>query len=354
MAFLKIENVAIRGISACVPEHVEENIDLPVFKEGEAERVIAQTGIERKHTIGNANITTADLCEKACNVLIEELGWERDSIDALMYVASEGDYIMPPTSCILQDKLGLSEECLTIDERQGCPGWVIGLSSLSALVATGSIKRALLLNGDICTILNSRLDKETAPLFGDAGAVTAIEYDENADPMYFYHGTRGKEFKAIHIPEGGHRNPLTPESLEYIEYGENQKRKGIQCVMDGMSVFGFGMNMGTKAVNNLCEKFSINMDNVDYFLFHQANRYMNDKIRKKLKLNPERVPFSMKDFGNTSNASIPLTAVTQCRSQLENNKLNIIGCAFGVGLAGASVYFKANNIVCPELVLYKN
>lgn len=352
MAFLTIKNVAIRGIAACVPEHVEENLNLSVFKEGEAERVIAQTGIERKHTIGEQNITTADLCEKACIELLDKLGWDRGSIDALMYVASEGDYIMPPTSCVLQHKLGFSEECLTIDERQGCPGWIIGLSSLSSLVSHGSIKRAILLNGDICTVLNSRKDKETAPLFGDAGVATALEFDETSTPLYFYHGTRGKDFKAIFIPDGGHRSPATVESLQYKEYGVNQCRTRLQCEMDGMGVFSFGMTMGTKSVNSLCEHFNIAKESIDYFVFHQANRYMNDKIRKKLKLDPEKVPFSMKDFGNTSNASIPLTIVTQCNEAYNTMKLKNIGCAFGVGLAWASVYFETNKIVCPSLVLY--
>ena len=352
MGYNVVNNVVIRGIAACVPKHVDENIDLPIFKDGHAARVIAQTGIERRHTIGQQSITTADLCEKACNKLLDELGWERDTIDVLLFVASEGDYIMPPTSCVLQDKLGLSEECLTIDERQGCPGWVIGLNSLAALLSSGSLRRGLLLNGDICSLLNSQLDKETAPLFGDAGVATALEYDPTANPMCFYHGTRGRDYKAIHIPDGGHRNRLTKESVDLIEYGENQKRQRIQCVMDGMSVFSFGLSMGTKSVNALCEHYGIDKEKVDLFLFHQANFYMNDKIRKKIGLPAEKVPYSLRDYGNTSNASIPLTAITQRRDEIISQPLKIVGCAFGVGLAWASVYFETNGIVCPELMLY--
>ncbi|SFP02602.1 3-oxoacyl-ACP synthase III family protein [Prevotella sp. tf2-5] len=353
MAFIKIDKVAVRGMAACVPEHIEENIDLPFFKDGEAERVIAQTGIERKHTVGEGDFTTADLCEKACNELIEKLGWERDSIDAIVFVCSVGDYILPPSSCLLQDRLGLSESCLAIDIKQGCPGWVIGMSTATALVATGSIKRAILMNGDLNSLLNSRRDKETAPIFGDAGAATALEYDENAPTMYFYHGTRGKDFKFAYIPEGGHRNKLTPESLEYKEIRPNVLRRGIDTIMDGMGVFAFGLNVGPKLIKCPCEHYGLNMDEVDFFVFHQANKYLIDKIRKKLKIEPERVPYCIKDFGNTGNCCVPLTLVSQCNEEMNNKKLKIMGCAFGVGMAWSSVYFETDKIVCPQLLLYK-
>lgn len=109
MAFISIPNVAIRGISACVPSHVEENIDLPVFKEGEASRVIAQTGIERKHTV-ESGTTASDLCVKAANKLLEDLGWGKDTIDVIVFVSSSADYVVPPTACIIQEELGIARD----------------------------------------------------------------------------------------------------------------------------------------------------------------------------------------------------------------------------------------------------
>ncbi|RHL08522.1 MULTISPECIES: ketoacyl-ACP synthase III [Bacteroides] len=349
MAFLSIPNVAIRGIAACVPKNIEENLNLPVFKEGEAVRVINQTGIERKRTVENGT-TISDLCKEAFNCLIDKLNWERESIDVLVLVSSSADYITPPTANVLQGLLDLSEECIAFDIRQGCPGWVVGLSTVSSMISLGNLKRAVILCGDVSTLLNSPIDKETRPLFGDAGTATAIEYAVDAPVLQFQQGTRGKDFQAIMTPYGGLRNPVTEEALKFVEYGSNQIRRGIDCRMDGMNVFSFGLSVAPKSVQSLCEYYDIDRESIDYYFFHQANQYMNEKIRKKLKIDLSKVPYSLKNFGNTSGASIPLTIVTQCQEAFSTRKLNNIACAFGVGLAWGSVHFETNCIICPELI----
>lgn len=351
MAFFRIKNVKISGISACAPAHVEDNLDIPVFNEGEAERVIAQTGIRQKHTVPNSSMLASDLCVVACKKLLEELKWDRSTIELLGFVSLSHDYQEPPTACILQDRLGLPEDCMTIDMNQGCSGWVNGLCTISSLVMTGSVKRAILLNGDTSSLLNSPYDKEARPLFGDACAATALEYDENASEMKFNFGTRGKDFAAILRKYGGLRYPITEESLQFKEIAEHIIRRDKDCTMDGMGVFAFGMSTAPKSVMSLCETYDIDLESIDYFLMHQANRYMNEKIRKKLKMPVEKSPYSLGDFGNTSSASIPLTIVTQCRENFETNRLKNLATAFGVGLAWGSVYFETDRIVCPEIVL---
>lgn len=349
MAFLSVPDVAVRGISACAPAHVEENAGLPVFREGEASRVIAQTGIERRHTIADG-ITTSDMCARAFDSLVAGLHWDKRSIEAIVFVTSAADYIVPPTSCVLQDRLGLPEECLCIDIRHGCPGWVVGLSSAAALLGRRGLKRAVLLCGDSPTYLSSPLDKETRPLFSDAGTATALEYQEGAPPIEFHFGTRGKDYKAIHTPCGFQRSPVTKEALEYKKYGEHRLRRGIDFEMDGMSVFGFGLSVAPESVKALCGHYGIDKEKIDFFLFHQANMYMNEKIRKKLGIAAEKVPYSLREFGNTSCASIPLTMVTCIREACIGRKLDNIGCAFGAGLAWGSVHFETDRIVCPGLI----
>lgn len=351
MAFLAIKNVSIVGISACSPCHVEDNLDIPVFNDGEAERVIAQTGIHQKHTVPDGSLLASDLCVAACEKLLDELKWEHDTIDLLGFVSLSHDYQEPPTACILQHRLGLSENCMTIDMNQGCSGWVNGLCTISSLVSTGNIKRALLLNGDTSSLLNSPYDKEARPLFGDAGVATAIEFDELAPKMMFNFGTQGKDFAAIIRKYGGMRYPITEESLKFKEIAEHIVRRDKDCTMDGMGVFAFGMSTAPKSVKSLCETYGIDMESIDFFLMHQANRYMNEKIRKKLKMPAEKSPYSLADYGNTSSASIPLTIVTQCREDFEARHLKNLATAFGVGLAWGSVYFETDRIVCPEIVL---
>lgn len=351
MAFLEIKNVRIAGIAACVPAHVEDNLSIPVFHEGEAERVIAQTGIKQKHTVVDNSTLASDMALAAAEKLLNEMKWDKATIEALCFVSLSHDYPEPPTACILQDRLGLPEDCMTIDINQGCSGWVNGLSVLSTMVSTGNIKRALLLNGDTSSLLCSPYDKESRPLFGDGSAATALEYDETAGEIYFNFGTRGSDFKAILTKFGGLRYPITEDALKFKEYGENIVRRDKDSTMDGMSVFAFGMNTAPKSVSSLCEKYNINLEGIDYFLMHQANMYMNEKIRKKLKVPAEKTPYSMGEYGNTSSASIPLTIVTQLHEKMEQEKLKIMAVAFGVGLAWGSIYFETQSIVCPEIVL---
>ena len=350
MAFLEIKNVKISGISACVPAKVEENTDIPVFKEGEAERVIAQTGIERKHVVTPGQ-SVSDLCAKAFEAVVNDLGWDKESIDLLALTTDAQDYLVPPTVCVIHGMLGLPERTMTMELKQGCPGWVIGLSTIASMMSTGYIKRAVLLCGDIPTLQNSPLDKETRPLFGDAGTATALEYDVNAAPMEFDFGSRGKDFKAIFTPQGGMKEPLTEDSLKFVDYGENKLRRPIDVSMDGMSVFSFGFSTAPKSVKALADEFNISIDDIDYLALHQANHYLNEKIRKKLKVPAEKVPYSMKDYGNTGSPSILLTLVSQCAEDFKNRNLNIIACAFGVGLAWGSVHFKTDKIACPPIQL---
>lgn len=353
MAELSIKNVSIRGISACVPQNTEENLGLQVFKEGEAARVIAQTGIERKHKVKGYGITASDLCEKAFEKLLEELHWDRTEIDLLAFVTLTPDYLEPPTGNIMHGRLGLSEDCMVVDLTQGCPGWINGLATVSSLVSHGSIRKAVLLNGDTATLMRSPMDKESLPLFGDAGVATALEYCEEAPALEFNFGSRGKDWEAISRHAGGFRNPIVEDSLKFKKIGEYIERRDIDAVMDGMGVFAFGISTAPKSVVSLCEKFNINLDNIDYFLMHQANKYLNEKIRKKLKVDPDKTPYSLKDYGNTSGASIPVTIVTQCNHEFATKELDVVACAFGVGLAWGSLHFKTNRIVCPNVIYYE-
>ncbi len=357
MAFLKIENVAIKGISACVPPKVEENRDIPFYTQEEAEKVIESTGVERKHIVADSGITASDLCLKACERLLDDLGWERDSIDLICNVTQTSDYTNHPNAFVLHEKLGLKNDCMSLDIYHGCPGWVIGLSSAASLVSHGTLKRALLLVGDNITSVQGGLDRESRPLFGDAGTATALEFEVNAHPILFETGTNSKDGVSLIVHKGGVREPHTVESYkQWLQVLDGTlSPEGVADQMDGMSVFSFGITSPPKSIKKLCEQYEINLDDVDKLVLHQANKFMINKIAKKLKINDERVPSCLKDYGNTTNSSIPLTIVTQCHGEYASRRLKTIGCGFGTGLAWGSVYFETENIICPEiLTLEKN
>ena len=349
MAFLKIENVRIRGISACVPKQVDENNTFSLFDDNAYKNFVATTGIERKR-IAEDGVCTSDLCVAAAEKLIADLHWNKENISFLIFVTQTADYVLPATSPIMQNRMGLSKDCFTLDISLGCSGWVYGMSVLSALIGTFKNGKGLLLAGDTshCSIT----DKSTYPLFGSAGTVTALEYAENAEPLLFGLNSDGSGYKAIIINDGplGSRNPVTSASFEPVVRGEGVISNNNEVILDGMDVFAFGIKRAPESVNKLIEAFYLEKETIDYFTFHQANLFMNEQIRKKLKLPVEKVPYSLKDFGNTSSASIPLTMVTQLKEELETKPLKHIACGFGVGLSWGSIYFNTYKIVCSELI----
>ena len=354
MAFLKIPNVAIKGITACVPPIVEENKDIPFYTPDEAKKVIESTGVERKHIVADSGITASDLCLKACQELIKDLGWERESIDLICNVTQTSDYTNHPNVFVLHEKLGLKNDCMCLDLYHGCPGWVIGLSTVASLVSQGYLKRALLLDGDNITSVQYGQDRECRPLFGDCGSATALEFDENAMPLYFQTGSNSIDGVALIRKRGGVRYPHTVESYrqELGMLNGELSTEGLDDLMDGMSVFSFGITTPPKSIKQLCEHFDINLENVDKLILHQANLFMVNKIAKKLKMPSEKVPSCLKDYGNTTSTSIPLTIVTQCNTDYSDKKQSTVACAFGTGLAWASVYFETDKIVCPDIIVY--
>ncbi len=349
MAYLSFPNVRVVGMSACVPKEIDNNRTTPLIPDAERDNLINSIGIFQKR-IAPDGVCSSDLCYEAAERLISGLGWEKSEIEALVFVSQTPDYILPATACILQERLGLPTECMALDVSLGCSGWVYGMSTVASLVSNGSIRKALLLVGDLGTRTNSPRNKSDFPLFGDAGTCTALVYEPGATGVRIHLGTDGSGKDAIIIPDGGYRNPVTPESLEYRDYGDGQICTGLHARMDGMSVFSFAITKGPKSIRGLCERYGIDLEGIDCLVLHQANRLITEKIRKKLKFPEEKCPVSMDEFGNTSCATIPLTLVVRRRQELQSGPFTTIACAFGVGLSWGSVYFETDKIVVPDLI----
>ncbi len=353
MSFIKVDNVRIKGISACVPPKIEENKDLPFYSSlEEAEQVIKATGIERRH-VASPDIAVSDLCFKATEKLLEDLGWEKESIDCLVLVTQNADYINHPTSFVVHERLGLPEKTICLDLFHGCPGWVVGLSCVLPLLSSGNIKRMLYLDGDTVSKDQDALSREDKPLFGDAGTATALEYDENAPSMYFNIGTKSDEGKALIKPIGGWKTPFTVDTLKnkldrlsgaIPPEGEDENR-------DSMDVFSFAITKVPKALKSLCNQFDLNIDSVDNLVLHQANKLILETIAKRLKIPMDKVPLSLRNYGNTTSASIPLAIVSERAERFRNSKQNTLVCGFGQGLSWGAGYFETENIVVPDVVI---
>ena len=348
MAFFHFKNVKVSGIAAGVPSNVLNNLtaDYQISKEYDNAAFVETTGvIERRFS---HDLTTSDLCFAAAKRLINDLSWSPNDIDAIIVVSQTLDFILPATACIMQDKLGCNKECYAEDIQLGCSGWVYGLSNIASLLQNGNIKKALLCAGDARGQFINR-SRKGDPLFGSAGTVTALEYCEDSEGLFCHYGTDGSGYEAIIKPQGGARYPMTKETFDYVE--ENGKEyNGLSSRMNGMDVFSFGISTAPKSIKKLSEHYGFNYLESDYYIFHQANKKMNDMIVKKLKLPKDKVPSCMSHFGNTSSASIPLTIVTQLKGCASYGRKEFLCCGFGVGLSWGTVKFSTDNLVISKLV----
>ena len=349
MASFSISNISIKGLACCVPKNIEQNVNIPYMTAEEIEKFKDATGIAERRVV-NTETCTSDLCYNAAEKLIEDLGWNKSEIDILVFVSQSADYILPVTATLLQNRLGLSTNCIAFDVPLGCSGYVYGMSIISSMMNACSLRKGILLVGDTSTKLISKLDKSTLPLFGDAASATAFVYDEQADDLLFDLGSDGSGAEAIIIKDGGARNRINYASLEYQDFDSGIKRNNCHLVLEGMDVFSFGISQAPKTVNALISKFDIDFNSIDYFVFHQANLMMNKMIVKKLKIPTEKVPYSLFNFGNTSSATIPLTIVTNLASKLINEKKQLLCCGFGVGLSWGTVKVTFDNVLISNLI----
>ena len=339
----------MKGVSACVPKEKELTKDYALFSNEEHDLFVKSVGIAERR-VAPFEVTTSDLCFHAAEKLIKDLDWKKEEIDCLIFVSQSPDYFLPATSIILQHRLGLSKNTMSFDVSLGCSGYVYGLQLMSSILSSGQIKKGLLLVGDKSTLSTHIEDKSTYPLFGDAGTATAIEFDANATPIYFNLQSDGGGEDAIKILDGAARNTVRDDTFDIMEIEPGIKRSRRHLILNGIDIFNFALKEVTPNINELFRFANIEKEKVDYFVFHQANRLINESVRKKLKvLDTTKVPYSINLFGNTSSASIPLTMVTQIKEQLKNHN-TLLFSGFGVGFSWASCLFETDEVYCSDLI----
>ena len=170
--------------------------------------------------------------------------------------------------------------------------------------------------------------------------------------MNFMYGVDGSGFDAVWAPYGGMRNPVTPDSLVEKEVSPGVYRRGVDMIVNGMDVFGFAIKQPPRSLKELISTFQIDVETVDLLLLHQANKFIDEKIRKAVNIPPEKTPYCLEEYGNVTSASIPLTMVTRCGSQLSGEEQHCVACGFGVGLAWASMEFYAGNVIICDVITY--
>jgi 3-oxoacyl-[acyl-carrier-protein] synthase-3 len=343
MALFSLHDISIKGISASVPSVIEDNAGLDLIPEKQRAAFIETTGI-RYRRIAPAGLTAADLCRRAAESLLAEIGWGAQEVDLLIFVTQTPDHIIPNSASIIQHKLGMSNRSIVFDINLGCSGYVYGLSMIGALLQNIPNGKALLLVGDCSSSVVSKNDKSTYPLFSDAGSATALER-KDGQVWHFNLQTDGAGNEDIMVKGGGMRNPFSADSLIEKEYSAGEQRNDLQMKLDGFNIFNFALREVAGNIETLLKKHNISQASVDYFVLHQANKLILECVRKKLKESAEKFPYSLYHFANTSSASIPVTIVSQLRDSLKQQKANMLLSGFGVGLSWGSAYLPFDEVV---------
>ena len=343
----------VTGVAAAVPRNVVYTTDFDFFTPEEAGVFNNTVGIKQRH-IAPEDVCASDLCFAAAEQLLADLKWERARVDILIFESVTGDYKTPPTSCLLQDRLGLSEDCFAMDIPMGCCGCMYAITTGGNLLSSGNVKRALLLIGDTALRMGSMKDKSRVPLFGDCGTAMALEYDPTASDIVVDFHTYGKGYEALMTPHGGFRHPVTKESFEYEDFGNGIVRAPLHTLINGMNVFSFAISKPPRSIETFMTDYGIDKErDVDYFLIHQANKMIVDRIVKKLKLPLEKVPYNLEEFGNLGGASIPSLMVTRLREQLMTGEKSLLMSSFGLGLTWGTMWIKTKPMVISEMVVIK-
>ena len=351
MAIISYKNVGITALSACVPKRVIDNYhySLDIWPEEEVRKVVDKVGVAERRFVDD-NTCSSDLCFAAAEKLISDNNIDRGEIDLLVFLSQTPDYRMPATSILLQDRLGLPISTMAFDISLGCSGFISALCIVYSMMQNCGFRKALLLNGETRSKVYSRKDRREAFIFGDAGVAALVERGAQFGESHFSINSDGSRGGLIMIPGGGYRNMSSPETLKervVDEYGNI--RSDEQGSMKGADVFNFVIAEVPKDIKRLFAAANEDIQAMDYYVFHQANAFINNYVAKKMKLEKDKIPWTINKFGNTSSVSVPLTIASELRDRMSGEK-KLMMSAFGVGMAWATAIVPFVDCRISELV----
>lgn len=338
-----MKKAAIVGIASYVPEGELSNEELSRdFGDWTPEKIFEKTGI-RTRRIAAEHETSSDLGVRAAEALFAKGICSRDEIDYLLFCTQSPDYFLPTTACIVQDRLKLPTSCGAIDFNQGCSGYVYGLSLAKSLVETGVANNVLLITAETYSKFINRRDRSVRTVFGDAAAASLIRGVESDVDLIgpFVFGTDGRGAENLIVKAGGLRMPLSDVTREEREDKGGNWRSDANLYMNGPEIFNFTLSTLPKAINALLAKSQQSLESVDYFIFHQANKFMLDRLRAKLNIAPEKFCIDMDWCGNTVSSTIPiaLERATDSGAVKAGDQAMVVG--FGVGYSWAAAMMRA-------------
>lgn len=336
-----INNVNLVAVNSWLPQTSVELRSLSsLYGDAEVESIIKATGVERVR-IADDTMTSSDMCFYAAEALFEKEQFDRSRIDGLVFVSQTTDWILPATSISLQDRLGLSKEVVCIDIHYGCSGYIYGLFQAASWIACGACENVLVLAGDTTSRMINEHDKSLRLVFGDCGTASIVS--KAPGQMGFHIQSDGSGSDRLIVPAGGFRLPISEET-SILEWDEDKNgRTKNDLFMDGMAIFNFAITKVHKNINTLIENMNWQKEDVGFYGLHQANEFMVNYVRKKLKVDEKLVPVNVRNYGNTGPATLPLLLSDVCSCEHSYDLSKTIMSGFGVGLSWGSVATDLSN-----------
>lgn len=348
-------NKRVSGVLAVLPANektfLEEmkNFNAPEARSLKLKEVM---GYDR-HRLVKGDVCVSDLAVFGMEHLFSKGLLDKDSIDALILITQSPDHFMPPTSSIIQGRLNLKKDMICLDISQGCAGFVMGLMQAFMLLEQESIRKVVLINADVLSRKTSPKDRNSYPLIGDAAAITVIERDPQESVIHANLKMDGTQNQVLMIPAGGFRMPSTPETAVLEDAGENNLRAKDHLRMDGSAVFNFVQLEVPPMIESLLAFAGKPIESVDYFLFHQPNKFMLEKLADKMKVPYKKMPRNVvQHFGNSSGVSIPIALALNLADRAKQGRFQACLAGFGVGLTWGSMLMRLGGLNFCEMIDY--
>lgn len=298
-----------------------------------------------EHRIAAPGQTSYDFCQFGLQYLFDNNLLKPEEIDALLFVSQSPDYFMPPTSNLLHGHFGLRQDCLCMDINQGCAGFELGMIQACLLLDQTVVKKVVLLNADVLSPKVSPRDRNSKPLIGDAAAITVVEQCEAENPIYANIKMDGTGALVLNIPAGGFRLPCSSKTAVMEEDAAGNFRSKDNLVMQGDDVFNFVQREVPPMIEHLYEQSGVDRNDVDWYMFHQPNKFMLNKLADKLGVPREKMPANIvENFGNASGVTVPTCISFNLGDQLCNVEMQFCMAGFGVGLTWSSIMMKVGNL----------
>jgi 3-oxoacyl-[acyl-carrier-protein] synthase-3 len=330
----------ISGLLAVVPAHEQsflEDMKNFNFPEGRSRKLMEVMGYD-KHRLVEPGVCVSDLAVFGLQRLFDSKMLGPDDFDALILATESPDHFVPPTSNVIQGRLNLKHDLFCLDINLGCAGFVVGLIQAFLLLEQESIRKVVLINADVMSRKTSPKDRNSYPLVGDAASITIIERDTADTVIHANLKMDGTRNEVLMIPAGGFRLPSSPETAVLEDVGDHNLRAKDHLRMNGAAVFNFVQVEVPPLIESLLATAGVSIESIDYFLFHQPNRFMLEKLADKMNVPYAKMPMNVVEhYGNSSGVTIPVAIASNLSRQLSVKNHRVCLAGFGVGLTWSAM-----------------